>query len=334
MRLLRGLPYVAFVIAVWPLLADGFPRGHDWAFELVRIAEYRSALEAGQLPPFWAENLYSGYGSPIFLFYAPLFLLASSVLSWLSSFPAAATWVLIGLTLVSVWTTQRMMRAAAVDAAGARVAVYFYVLSPYLLGDKLIRNANAEFAGLCLAPVALTGLFLLSDRKRAALLWLSIGLALTILSHNLTALVVMGLLLLGGPILYFPRLGRDGWLALAAGIALGLALAAFFWLPALLLGDWMRPEELLTGKFDFHVQFTTLLQLFAYDAIHSLATYRTVLFEPRVQSRVFECVLQGSSQDVLEKTTHFFRIVEVTMYGQQRVLKAVAKCIDPLRGIT
>jgi uncharacterized membrane protein len=146
---LRWLPYLACLVAVWPLLAQGFPRGHDWSFELVRIAEYQAALGAGQLPPYWSENLYSGYGSPIFLFYAPLFLFLSALVSWVLSVPAAATSVLIAFTLVSVWSVQKMMRAAGTSSTAARIAVYVYVLNPYLLGDKLIRNANAECAGLC-----------------------------------------------------------------------------------------------------------------------------------------------------------------------------------------
>ena len=67
----------AVVVSCLPL-RYGFPYGHDWIFELVRVAEYKHALSAGQYPPFWADNLYGGYGSPIFLFYAPLFMLVAS----------------------------------------------------------------------------------------------------------------------------------------------------------------------------------------------------------------------------------------------------------------
>jgi hypothetical protein len=267
---LRWLPYLACLVAVWPLLAQGFPRGHDWSFELVRIAEYQAALGAGQLPPYWSQNLYSGYGSPIFLFYAPLFLFLSALVSWVLSVPAAATSVLIAFTLVSVWSVQKMMRAAGTSSTAARIAVYVYVLNPYLLGDKLIRNANAEFAGLCLAPFVLAGLFALGTQARRAFTWLSLGLALVILAHNLTALVVMGLVLVGACILYVPDQPRRTWLTLAAGIALGLGLAAFFWVPALALNSWMRPEQLLEGKFDFHGQFPTLRKLFGYERFFSV----------------------------------------------------------------
>jgi hypothetical protein len=274
---LRWLPYLAFLVAIWPLAIHGFPRGHDWSFELVRVAEYQAALGAGQLLPYWGENLYAGYGSPIFLFYAPAFLFLSSILSWVCAIPTAATLVLIVFTLVSVWAVQEMMKAAGVEAAAARVAVYIYVLSPYLLGDKLVRNANAEFAALCLAPLVLAGLFMLGTRTGRALIWLSVGLGLAILAHNLTALVVMGLVLVGAGVLYLPTRSPRFWLTLTAGIALGLGLAAFFWIPALALNSWMRPEHLLEGKFDFHVQFPTLPKLFGYERFFSVGVLPPLL---------------------------------------------------------
>jgi hypothetical protein len=67
---LGAVAIAAFVCL--PLLR-GFPMGHDWAFELVRAWEYRMSFEAGQIPPDWAPHDYAGYGSPVFLFYAPLF---------------------------------------------------------------------------------------------------------------------------------------------------------------------------------------------------------------------------------------------------------------------
>ena len=272
-RALQLLPYVALAVAIWPL-TGGFPRGHDWFFELVRVAEYRAALVAGQFPPYWAENLYAGYGSPVFIFYAPLFSFASALLSWFVSVPWAATGVLIFLTLVSVWCVHGMMRAAltmggASDVSAARVAVYVYLLHPYLLGDKLIRNANAEFAGLCLAPLALAGLFMAGKRPRHAFVCLSLGLALVIVAHNLTALVLMGLVTIGALILYGTSGSRRTWLVLAAGVTSALLLAAFFWVPAMAMLPLMRPEELLVGRFDFHGQFPAFLSLFGHERFFS-----------------------------------------------------------------
>ena len=77
--LLWALPLLAASVAALPVVVSGFPQGHDWIFELVRSAQYTQAVRAGQWPPTWASELYAGYGSPIFLFYAPLFPAASAL---------------------------------------------------------------------------------------------------------------------------------------------------------------------------------------------------------------------------------------------------------------
>ena len=273
---LRAAPWLALAVACGPLFFGGFPQGHDWTQELLRIAEYQAALAAGQLPPYWGENLYGGYGSPVFLFYAPLFSAGSALLGWLlGSAAGAATLLLILLTALSVVLTRRMLecvvahgpgRAPAAELAGAsaRVGVYLYVLHPYLLGDELVRNASAEFAALCLAPLAIQGLLLAGSRPRAAFGLLSAGIALSILSHNLTALAVLGIGLSGALLLYPPWSAPRPLLAALGGMTFGLALSAFFWVPALSLLPLIRPEELLRAKFDFHGQFPAPHQLFGY----------------------------------------------------------------------
>jgi hypothetical protein len=273
---LVALPWVVCAIACWPLARDGFPRGHDWIFELVRVAEYQAALAAGQLPPAWGENLYGGYGSPVFLFYAPLFSAAAALLGWtLHSVSAGATLGLVLLTVIAVVTTRRMLACAcawpsgsdapiAVVAAAARVGVSVALLHPYLLADKLVRNADAEFAALCFVPIVLEGVLRARERPRVAFALISGGLALVILSHNLTALVAVGLALGAGLVVHPP--GRSGrpWAVLGAALAFGSALTAFFWLPAVSLTSWVRTEDLLSGKFDFHGQFPEILAVFGY----------------------------------------------------------------------
>ena len=270
------LPWVAALISCWPLLVSGFPRGHDWPFELVRVAEYQAALLSGQLPPAWAENLYGGYGSPVFLFYAPLFAAGASLCGWLlGSVAGGASACLILLTAISVWTARGMLSAAASAGApgreaapgavsAARMGVCVLVLHPYLLGDKLLRNANSEFAALCLIPLVLWGVLCADSRPRRAFALLSGGLAFSILAHNLMALVAIGLALAAALIVYLsPRRPGVVWIV-AGGIGFGLALAGFFWIPALALLTEVRSEELLQGKFDFHHQFKPLVSMFGY----------------------------------------------------------------------
>jgi hypothetical protein len=251
-------------------LAFGFPHGHDFLFEVPRIAEYRNALAAGQWPPFWAENLYGGFGSPIFLFYAPLFMFVAATSSLpFDSVLIGASLAVVAFTLLSAWLVMGMVRCALEGTDGhteaaARVAGWLYVLSPYLIGDKLLRSANAEFTALCVAPLALWGLFLIRSNPWRGTLYLALGVFLTLIAHNLTALVLLVALAVATLALYFP-IGRwQPFLHACGGVFAGMAASAFLWLPALAYKADIQTEGLTTGRLDFHQLFAPLERLFSY----------------------------------------------------------------------
>lgn len=263
-------PIAALLVALGPTLVLGYPRGHDWLLELVRVAEWGHALEAGQWPPFWAPNLYGGAGSPVFLFYSPLFLavanffaapfgsVTASSTTWGS---VAAIWL---FAVVGLWALADLVRAVLGDRDDNAAAVPFavaaglilWIVNPYVLADALLRNANAEFAALCLLPLPLSGVVRLGRDVRAGAWRLALGMALVVLAHALTALVAaVGVVVLGA-VLYLrppdevveapPRSRRAG----AAATLVALGLSSWLWLPALALRDRIRLGELTKGKFD------------------------------------------------------------------------------------
>lgn len=79
----KYLPYFYLIIAFFfcslPYLVHGYPQADDSALGLFRVKEFQLALAHNQLPPYWADNLYGGYGSPIFIFYAPLYMFVATI---------------------------------------------------------------------------------------------------------------------------------------------------------------------------------------------------------------------------------------------------------------
>ena len=268
---LDAIPYLAALISCAPLIGGGFPQGHDWAFELARVAEFSHALDEGQFPPHWAPNLYGGYGSPVFLFYAPAFVaLATAASAVFGSVATGASLVVILFSFIAVFAVRRLFDAIpGVGSQGGRIAATVFALHPYLIGDKLIRNANAEFAALCLLPFALEGLMRIERQPLRGAVVVAGGLAVSILSHNLTALICLALLFGGALWLHGWRGAGRTWLALASGVAVGLSIAAFVWLPALALQDAIHIDDLTRGKFDFHNQWKPLSEFFGYSQFFS-----------------------------------------------------------------
>ena len=210
---LEAIPYLAALISCAPLIVGGFPQGHDWAFELARVAEFSHALDEGQFPPHWAPNLYGGYGSPVFLFYAPAFVaLATAASPVFGSVAAGASLAVILFSFIGVFAVRRLFDAIpGADSQGGRIAATIFALHPYLIGDKLIRNANAEFAALCLLPFALEGLMRLERQPLRGAVVVAAGLAVSILSHNLTALLCLSFLFGGTLWLHGWRDARRTW---------------------------------------------------------------------------------------------------------------------------
>jgi len=267
--------FLALIISSLPFFIVGFPDGHDAIFELVRVAEFRSSLVNGQFPPYWGANLYGGHGSPIFLFHPPLYLLVSVLFSVVTGSIASGIIVaMIAFTLVGIFGIKLVLQEALGRQrleceAASRIAAYFLILNPYLLGDKFLRNANSEYAALCISPLAIYGLLILGRKRLVGGLILAAGLALTIMAHNITALVVTALISMAALFLYFPVKNISPWMVVIGGIALGLALAAFYWVPALYYLSMIRGDQMTTGRFDFRSQFQPLGYLFGYSKFFS-----------------------------------------------------------------
>ncbi len=273
--LARLLPFLALLISSLPFLTLGFPKGHDWIFELVRVAEFKTALTHGQFPPYWGENLYGGYGSPIFLFYAPLFSFISAICSFLTnsitsgSIGTLLVFSLVGLLAMKLSLQAALGRETFENEAAARVSSYFLILNPYLICDKLLRNANAEYIALCISPLALSGLLIIDRKPRFGALLLAISLAATITAHNLTALITTALISTGAVVLYLSRKRIILSVIIAGSVLLGIGLSAFFWVPALYYAPFVRIDQMTGGEFDFHNQYKPLLSFFGYDQFYA-----------------------------------------------------------------
>ncbi|MFZ2168111.1 MAG: 6-pyruvoyl-tetrahydropterin synthase-related protein [Methylococcaceae bacterium] len=221
-----------------------------------------------QLPPYWAENLYGGYGSPIFLFYAPLYMLVATIFYLVTgsiiggSILAISFFTVVGALGVYLLVQEMLGEKTYVNQCAARIGSYFFILNPYLIGDKLIRIANSEYTALCLAPISLYGLVRIKQEPLKGSLILAAGLALGILAHNLTSLIIAAMLITLASILYWGNERKQIWLFILGGIILGLLLSAFFWLPALYYKSLTHTEQLTQGRYDFHAQFKALSKFF------------------------------------------------------------------------
>jgi hypothetical protein len=226
-----------------PLWGSHWFDSHEHSAYVLRVVEFESALRQGDLYPRWASDFYGGYGSPFFVFYAPLVfaggaagsaLLGSAVLGlklWISLASIAAG---VGVYVAVQTETRR--------ADAALLAALAYLASSYRLADLYVRGDLAEYTALAILPWAIWGYRRIGralpaeDGVVAALLAASAH-AGVLFSHAIMGL--WGTLLIGGVCLAttlelvrrrtFRHIGL-----LWAAFGLALALSSVYTGPALL----------------------------------------------------------------------------------------------------
>lgn len=270
-------------IAALPLFANqgllNTRGGGDSPFLLQRVQQLSAALADGHFPVRWMPDANYGYGYPFFHYYAPLSIYVAALFRFLgASYLLAVRFAQLAGFLIAAGATYALARhwfhsaAAGVLAAAAYTLAPFHLVNVYARGDSL-----AEFWAMALYPLVLLAAEHLLTAERqgrlAAAAFLALSYAGLILSHNISALIFSPFLLLflGMRLLRHPAPRRTLLLA-AAAFAWGLALAAWFWLPALAETGLAQTGPVTSGYFHFSAHFrgADLVQpslLFSYDVL-------------------------------------------------------------------
>jgi hypothetical protein len=263
------VPLIGLVV-VWPLFTQSLPSTDDGALHLLRIAEIDRCLRHGVLPLRWAPDFAHGYGYPFFNYYASLSSYIGEIWHLVGlPFPQAVAAATICAVFFSGWGAYLLGRDILGWQAGL-IAATSYMYAPYQFYDSAYRGNLAETWALALLPWVLwTGRRAAKGGRWADIVPCAAAYAALICTHNVMALI-------GSPILAVYLLvlwwtAGHSWPTarrLVALIALGLAMSAFFWLPAFLEKGWTRFS---TNLVDYRTYFLSVRELFAWPAQVDLA---------------------------------------------------------------
>lgn len=210
------------------------PHTHDSPVHFARIAAYYKALGDGQLLPRWAGELNYGYGMPLFNFIYHIPYLVTSIPVALGgglvfSFKFA---LLISFLLSGVFMYLFSLRFFKHEGR-AFVATVLYQFAPFHLVDLVVRGDMAEGYALAFIPLVLYTITRSFEEKNTAqnMVFISAATLLLIVSHNAISLVFFGVAVLF-TLVFAPDHKKR--IAALSALALGLGLAAFYWLPALI----------------------------------------------------------------------------------------------------
>lgn len=258
-----GLVALFSIWTIRPLLALGFFPIHDDT-QVVRVSQMALALKEGQFPVRWVKDLGYGYGYPIFNFYAPLAYYIGAIFNLIGFGALVATKMMIGLGAVLGGVSMYFLAKEFWGKLGGLMAALFYLYLPYKAVDLYVRGAIAELWALAFLPLVFLGLWLLLKEKKSGIIIGSLGLALVILSHNLTALMLIPFFGLAALATFGFSQKKKLFLAqLSLLVLLGLGLGAFYWLPALGEMNLTQVQAQVGGGADWSDHFVFLDQLWA-----------------------------------------------------------------------
>ncbi|HEY1743533.1 MAG TPA: hypothetical protein VGG18_10240 [Granulicella sp.] len=233
------LPLTALLITL-PLILHGCSCGHDFDFHLQSWLDAAQQLRHGTLYPHWAFSAAYHAGEPRFIFYPPLSWMLGALLTILFPFSAAPT-IYTWIALTAAGFAMHHLARQYTTPNAAILAAALYMANPYMLFNAFERTAYAELLAAAWIPLLL--LAALRERPTVrgiaipvALLWLTNAPAAVMGCYMLALLAILRLiasLRASRQAIQSESLQPSHLLrTLVAGTALGLALPAFYLLPA------------------------------------------------------------------------------------------------------
>lgn len=231
----------------------GAPEGESYKFNLPWFDAFRNSFWAGDLYPRFLPDLWYGMGGYDFFFYAPMPFWLSAVLGEATCpgcdsgtvFALGGAWMIILSGGTFFLFARRFFETRWAGVGG----IVYAVLPYHYLIDWFDRQAVGEVAAMVFLPlIALSMIRLIEEKKGGALFALSF--AALALSHLPTTLIALHLLAGIGIWLLIRESEWRGRLELIARFTvwggLGVALSAFYWMPALGLLSSVSPDMLAT----------------------------------------------------------------------------------------
>lgn len=222
--------FVLTIFASLPLLHTGYYTSHDGAGHLARLVDYDQAIRDGQIPVRIAYKVEFGIGYPYFYFNYPL------------PYIVAETFHLLGLSFVDSW---KAVGGLSFLLSGLGMFVFLqnkfgkfpslfgavlYMFIPYHFANVYVRGNFPEALSLSLVPWVFAAFENLIKKERVVPFGVMFGVF--VLSHNTTVAVFTPVILLYLLLIHFTQ-AKKIWKKIVISFFLGLALSAFFWVPAL-----------------------------------------------------------------------------------------------------
>lgn len=230
--------YLALVLllSILPIVSiflnPNLPHTSDGGVHLPRIGAFYKALGDGHFPVRWAADINYGYGLPLFnfIYHLPYFVASFFVFIGTSLVLSFKLTLLISYFFSGIFMFLLSREILKKDDQAFLVTV-LYQFSPFRLVEILVRGSIGEIYVYTFLPLVLYGLTKLSKKiSTGNIILTSTATALLVLSHNSLSAVFFGVCIVYA-LFVLPRSNR---LFYISSLLLGLALSAYYWIPAIM----------------------------------------------------------------------------------------------------
>jgi hypothetical protein len=237
---------------VLPLLTHkSIPAGHDTGFHIFQSIQFLQGLGDGSFYPRWAADANNGYGSPNFVFYAPIPYYLVGLVNLLEPSIVMSMvyviWAGFFLSGMSMFIAARRM----FGNPGSLLAAVVYQMLPFHLIDLYHRGTFAELLAYSWLPLFFYFLMKSRDSResRTTMVGLSLVYAALILTHLVTGFIFT--VVAGGFLLYgiFLPGEKKPLLKTIASLLVGLGISAVYLGPAVLERKYVHLNILLKGQY-------------------------------------------------------------------------------------
>lgn len=259
------LAIFALIILSFPALGNltipNFYSSHDGETHTARIAQYWQALADGQYPPRFAGGLYSGLGSPIFVYIYPLPYIFGSFIHALGFTYTDSFEIIMALGFIfSSIFAFLWLREVFESERAAFLGALFYAWVPYRFLLIYVRGSISENTAYTFVPLLLFCLTKFAKKQKA--LWIgasALSFALILMSQTLVTLMTIPIIVAYILILSFTNKSFKLLIYSLISLIWGLFIAAFTYLPSLFERNFVRFDEVYSLSYLDH--FVSLKQL-------------------------------------------------------------------------
>lgn len=225
------------------------------------------SFSVGQVPVRFATDLGYGYGYPIFNFYAPLAYYVGAFFLWFGATAITATKIILAIPILLSGIFMYILGRDLFGKYGGIVSATSYIYAPYHALDIYVRGDIAELWAYSFIPLVFYSAWKIAISTKRRFIFLgALAYGFLILSHNLSAFMASGFLLIFVIFLILVSLREkhtNRAYNLIYFLLLGVLLSAFYWIPALAEMNYTNVLSQIGGGADFKDHFVCIHQLWS-----------------------------------------------------------------------